>query len=253
MKRKIVAIGGGKVMVPPRREPQTLSIDKAIVRLSSKHKPKLLFVPTASEDNLEYCEAIKRLYQNRLGCQVDNLLLYRDRPSQREMKFRIINSDIIYVGGGNTLRMMKLWRKLGIDRYFDQARKRGTVLCGLSAGSICWFRQGNSDSRKFKDGTNDTLIKVTGLDYVDIIACPHYDVEKHRQPSLKKMMKRTKGVAIALENRSAIEIVDDKYRALFSGTHKNVWRIYWHKGEYYKEKLPKDGRYRSLQELVSIP
>lgn len=237
-------------MVPPGRQPQTLAIDKEIVRVTGKRHPRLLFIPTASEDNEEYCQALTRLYQERLSCRVDTLLLYRERPPQAEIKAKIINSDIIYVGGGNTLRMMKLWRKLAVDRYIDQARKRGAVLCGLSAGAICWFRQGNSDSRKFKDSSNNTLIKVSGLNFLDTLVCPHYDVEKHRQPSLKQMMRTTKGVAIALENRSAISIKDDRYRVITSGAHKNVWRIYWYKGQYFKEKLKNDGVYRSVRQLI---
>lgn len=239
-------------MVPMGRSPQTLAIDEEILRLSGKRKPKFLFIPTASEDNVEYCAAIERLYGDRLGCKMDKLFLFRKRPIKKEIKEKIINSDIIYVGGGNTLRMMKLWRKLKVDKYIDQARRRGTVLCGLSAGAICWFRQGNSDSRKFQDENDKTLIKVNGLNYVDAIACPHYDVEKHRQPSLKVMMEKTGGVAIALENSSAILIVDNQYRILTSGTYKNVWRVYWRDGEYYREKLPKDGVYRSLKELTVV-
>ena len=138
-----------------------------------------MFVPTASEDNKDYCDTFRRQYHNRLKCSVSELLLYRDLPSDKAIQRIISQSDIIYVGGSNTLRMMKLWRRLSVDRYLDNARKRGALLSGLSVGAICWFRQGNSDSRKFKDQSNKTLIKVAGLNYVNLLACPHYDVEKH--------------------------------------------------------------------------
>lgn len=250
MKRNIIAIGGGKIMVPRDRQAQTLSIDESIVKQVRRKKPNVLFIPTASEDNLEYCEAFRYQYETRLACKVEELLLYRNRPSSKKIQMLISNSDIIYVGGGNTLRMMRLWRQLGVDKYLDKARKRGAILCGLSAGAICWFRQGNSDSRKFKDETNKTLIKVTGLNYADLLMCPHYDVEKHRQPSLKAMMKKTKGIAIGVENNAALHIKDDQYRILASKRNKKAYLIYWKGGEYVKQALKPSDKFHYLNELI---
>ena len=250
MKRNIIAIGGGKIRVPLSREPQTMLIDRAIVKQTSKKSPRVLFIPTASEDDAEYCDAFRRQYETRLGCHVEELLLYRNRPSDQTMRKLITGSDIIYVGGGNTLRMMKLWRKLGIDQYLDKARKRGAVLCGLSAGAICWFRQGNSDSRKFQDENDQTLIKVTGLDFADLMLCPHYDAEKHRQPSLKAMMKTTRGVAIGVENCAALHVKDDNYRVLASKKNKKAYLIYWQQGKYVKQALKPTERFQPLAELI---
>ena len=251
MKRNIIAIGGGKIMVPAHREAQTLLIDQSIVQQVKRKSPKVLFIPTASEDDVEYCDAFRKQYEKRLGCSVQELLLYRDRPSNRKIQMLISESDIIYVGGGNTLRMMNLWRQLGVDKCLDKARKRGAVLCGLSAGSICWFRQGNSDSRKFKDETNKTLIKVTGLNYADVLMCPHYDVEKHRQPALKAMMKTTRGVAVALENCAALHIKDDKYRILASKRNKKAYLVYWKQGKYVKQALKPSDNFKSLIDLTN--
>lgn len=250
MKRNIIAIGGGKILVSTNREPQTLSIDQSIVQQVKRKSPRVLFIPTASEDNVDYCDAFRKQYEERLGCSVQELLLYRNRPSNRKIQMLIAESDIIYVGGGNTLRMMNLWRQLGVDRALDKARKRGAVLCGLSAGSICWFRQGNSDSRKFKDESNKTLIKVTGLDYADVLMCPHYDVEKHRQPALKTMMKTTQGVAVGLENCAALHIKDDKFRILASKRNKKAYLIYWKQGEYVKQALMPSDKFQPLIELT---
>ncbi len=237
-------------MVAKNREPQTSLIDQSIVQQVNRKSPKVLFVPTASEDNVDYCKAFRNQYEKRLGCFVQELLLYRNRPSNKKIQMLISQSDIIYVGGGNTLRMMKLWRQLGVDKVLDKARKRGALLCGLSAGAICWFRQGNSDSRKFKDESNKTLIKVTGLNYADLLMCPHYDVEKHRQPALKAMMKTTQGVAIGLENCAALHIKDDQYRLLSSKKNKKAYLIYWQHGEYVKQALMPSDNFQSLIELT---
>jgi len=250
MSRKIVAIGGGRVRMPAGRVPQTRCIDEEIHRLSGRKHPRLLFIPTASVDDPAYCEAIDTHFGAGLGCRVSRLLLYRERPPARCIRDLIRGADIIYVGGGNTLRMLPLWRRLGIDGELIKAWKRGAVMSGLSAGAICWFRQGNSDSRKFADASNDTLIRVSGLGLVDTLICPHYDVEKHRKAALKSMMKSTRGVAIALDNGAAIEIIDSTYRVLTSLQRKNAWKVYWHRGQYYREKLPRGDAFLPLGELL---
>src|SRR5690606_6160908 len=110
------------------------------------------------------------------------------------------SSDIIYVGGGNTLKMMTIWRRMGVDTLLKKAYRKGIILSGVSAGAICWFSYGNSDSRKFTSRSSQ-LIKVRGLELIPALFCPHYDVEKHRQNDLRKMMMKTpKIVAIALDN-----------------------------------------------------
>ncbi len=250
MKRKIIAIGGGRLRTAT---PQTTTIDREIVSLSGKARPRLLFIPTASLDPQDYCDAVARQFGGRLGCRVDSLLLYRAPPSRGETREKILAADIIYVGGGNTLRMMRLWRRLGIDRLLDRARRQGTVLSGLSAGAICWFRQGNSDSRKFADARNKTLIKVAGLDFVDLLLCPHYDSEPHRQPALRKMMSKTAGVALALEDCCAIEIVDDHYRIIVSRPGKRAYRLYRQqsrRGHVIREPLPPHKDFRPIAALI---
>lgn len=246
----VFALGGGRLRMPAGRTPQTRAIDESITRAVGKRRPKVLFMPTASTDDADYCAAFRRHYGEGLGCRVDTLLLYRDRPQVRELRNHIMTSDVIYVGGGNTLRMMKLWRRLGIDRLLDRARRQGVVLAGLSAGAICWFRYGNSDSRKFSNPEDTSLIRVRGLGCINALCCPHYNAEPHRQPALKNMMHTTPGVAIALDNCAAIEIDDDHYRIHTSRRRAAAYRVCWSREEYYREKLKSDGDWRPLAELL---
>lgn len=250
MKRHIFAIGGGRMRVPEGRQPQTAAIDESIVSAIARRRPRILFIPAASMDAPDYCTAFERHYGNTLGCHVESLLLYRARPSARLIRERILNSDVIYVGGGNTLRMMKLWRQLGIDRLLDKARKQGAILAGLSAGAICWFRWGNSDSRKFSNPDDDSLIRVRGLGFVNALCCPHYNGERHRQPALRDMMQTTPGVAIALDNCVAIEILNDRYRILRSRPRAHAWRVYWSCGQYHRERLPVTEDFQPLAPLL---
>ena len=80
---------------------------------------------------------------------------------------RIRQADLIYVGGGNTLKMMRRWRHLGVDRLLQQARKQGTVLSGVSAGANCWFQYGSSDSMKFYRPRDWKFIRVREGDLVE--------------------------------------------------------------------------------------
>lgn len=234
---RIISIGGGSI-AKPAKHPETTSIDEEIIRISGKKKPRVLFIPTASIDAPEYIVAFRRQYEERLGCVVETLELYRDRPSKKEIADRIRRADIIYVGGGNTMRMMKLWRKLGVDRMLIAAAKKGTVCSGLSAGAICWFREGNSDSLKYSNPSAD-YCRVKTLGVVDLLLCPHYDGEPERQPSLKKMMKSVRGSAVAVDECAAIIIEGDCYRAISSKKKAKVYCVGWKKGEFVRGVMTK--------------
>ena len=88
------------------------------------------------------------------------------------------------------MKLLKIWRRLGVDEVLLEAYKRNVVLSGLSAGAICWFRYGSSDSRKFAN-PNAGLIKIKGLNLFNALYCPHYDVEIDRKPHLKELMRKT--------------------------------------------------------------
>ena len=167
---KIITIGGGEIY-----EKATLEIDKEIIRFSEKKNPKLLFIPTASNDSERYVEAITK-YFSELGCRVQTLFLKNKNLDLERIESKILNSDIIYVGGGNTLEMMKLWRKYNIDTFLEKALEKNIVLCGLSAGSICWYKYGQSDSLKFKKDP-DKFTKVSGLNFINALHAPHYNYQ----------------------------------------------------------------------------
>ncbi len=252
MIQKIIAIGGGEIGRPKEGGGfypiQTISIDKEIINLSEKQKPKLLFLPTASNDSTGYASVVENYFGKKLGCEVSSLFLKKEKHTKEEIEQKILSSDIIYVGGGNTLKMMKIWKKLGVDKILQKAKEKGIVLSGLSAGAICWFKQGNSDSRKFKNPKAD-FIKINCLGFLPALFCPHYDKEKDRPLSLKKMMKKTSNVAIALDNCAALEVVNEKVRLITSKESARGYKIFWSKGKYYKEKLIKN-KWFLLSDLV---
>jgi dipeptidase E len=215
----IIAIGGGSL-----KRKQTLEIDRAIVTIARKRSPRALFIPTASEDDAEYCAAFDRIYGALLGCRTDHLLLYRRPADRREAGRKIADADIIYVGGGNTLRMMKMWRKRGIDRLLVRAERRGAVLAGLSAGAICWHEAGHSDSLAYTGRKDWSYIKVKALGIVPGLCCPHLDGEK-RHGSFKKMVLRERMTGIACDNFAAIHY-DDRGAVCLSVRRKARVHVY---------------------------
>ena len=233
-KRNIIAVGGGEIGRPGTKI-ETLTIDKNIISLSDKATPNVLFISTASSDSQGYIDVVENYFGKKLKCAVRSLRLL-NALSKAEVEKQITWADIIYVGGGNTLKMMTLWRKLGVDKLLISAANKGTVLSGVSAGAICWFRYGNSDSRKFTSNSSQ-LIRVSGLRVVDLLFCPHYDVETSRQKDLKRMMKNTPGVAVACENCTALKIVGNEYEILRSKPSAKAYKCYWTNGKYIKTEL----------------
>jgi hypothetical protein len=92
---------------------------------------------------------------------------------------------------------------------------------------------------------------VTGLGFIDALCCPHYDGEKDRKPELKEMMKKTPGVAVALDNCAALEVVGDRCRAIRSKPGAGVYKVYWSGGKYHQEKLPDPGTWIPLKNLTT--
>lgn len=228
---RIYAIGGGEL-----RFKETMAIDKIIVESVSSKTPKLLFIPTASSDAVKYIESIKEVYGELLGCEVETLLLAEKPESDQVIKQKILGADIIYVGGGNTKLMMQVWRQHKVDIYLKEAYDKGTVMSGLSAGSICWFDKGHSDSDTYVAGKKMPYSMVDGLGIIPLIHCPHHD-EDNRAEDFDEKMYDLEGVGLALENNCAIEIMDDSFRILTSNEHAKAYKVMMRDGKLIKETL----------------
>ena len=232
---RIVAIGGGE-NGRPGYEYETGAFDREIVALTNKKRPIFLFVGLASNDSEGYFDVMKNIYNNMYGCETEHLTEDDIKTEQTALR-KIEKADIIYVGGGNTLRLMTLLRKFRIDEMLKNAYASNKVLCGVSAGAICWCNFGNSDSRKFSSGSNQ-LIKVRGLGLIHVLMCPHFNIEINRQEDLARMMRSTNKIpAIALDNGAALEINNDKYRVLISIEGAKAQKCYWKNGEYLLQVL----------------
>src|SRR5439155_507767 len=131
-------MGGGSFSV----EPEESLLDAYVLGLSAKPRPKICFVPTASGDSAMYITKFYEAFGDRAeACHVG--LFGRPRT---DMASVLTSQDIIYVGGGNTANMLAVWRVHGVDRMLADAWERGVILTGVSAGMICWFEAGVTDS-----------------------------------------------------------------------------------------------------------
>ena len=132
-----------------------------------------------------------------------------------DLKPHILDQDIIYVGGGNTKSMLAVWREWGLDEILKEAYKKNIIMSGVSAGAICWFEKGITDSWKDHQATIDCLGLVNG------ICCPHYDEEPERIPYVKKILESKEiSNCYAIEGYAALHLVDDvpKYNVSFKNS-----------------------------------
>lgn len=220
----IVGIGGGLMAAL-----ENLSIDRAIVDLSGKERPRALFIPTASDDSPERWRVFQDVYGGRIGCRTDVLWLLDRKPPQDELEQRVLSADLVYVGGGNTLKMMRRWRLLGVDVVLEKAHQQGVVLAGQSAGMICWFRWGHSDSLSYYKPEDWEYIRVRGMGLVDAIGCPHFNSQTAGVPradSFKRMVTKHSELGIAVDNHCAVEFTDGAFRIHSSRSGVGAYQLY---------------------------
>lgn len=187
--RKIVAIGGGEIG-RPGQPVETEAIDRFALSLTGKEVPIVSFVPTASGDSRGYIITAYEHFKKRLGAKFREVLVSEMENDFEKVRQKIMTSDMIYVGGGNTLQMMKTWRRTGFDLLLREAYEAGIVCSGLSAGANCWFERSHSDSRRLSN-PESPYVFVTGLGFVPGTFCPHFDSEADRAPDLRaKLLHR---------------------------------------------------------------
>ena len=142
-----------------------------------------------------------------------------------------------------------------MDKVLREAWQKGVVLSGLSAGSICWFDEGHSDSMSFYNPKKWKYIKVRGLGFVRGIHCPHYDGETRGVPRRKyfeKMIARGGGIGIAIDSNCAIEFVGDTYRVISSRRGAGAYRVYKKKGKIVSEKILEKKEFSPIVELYRL-
>jgi len=214
MKRQIIAIGGAAL--PP--ELDNLRLVDYFLKQTGKRKPKVCFIGTAHGDadtgRLRFYAGM-----SQFSCVPTHLPLFARTP--RDLASFVLEQDAIFVGGGNTRSMLAVWRDWGLDIHLRMAWQRGVVLGGWSAGSICWFEQGITDS------IAGPLVALDGLGFLPGSNCPHYDSEALRRPTYRRLVASGKiGAGYAADDGVALHFIDGRLlRAVSNRPRARGWRL----------------------------
>ena len=172
--QQIIAIGGGGFY----RDAENLALEKYVIQQTGVESPRVCLVPTASGEPDHYLSSFYAAIL-KLGCRPSVLTFFKRTP---ELRSFLLNQDVIYVGGGNTKTLLAVWRDWGVTEILREAWESGVVLTGVSAGAICWFKQGLTDS------FSDELCPLDCLGFLPGSCCPHYDSEPQRRPSYHRLL-----------------------------------------------------------------
>ena len=202
----IIAIGGGEFT---RREIDRL--DLRTKELTGKEHPTMLYIPTAScDEEIDLYDE----YYSELGFKLEKLLLIRDNPDEKTIREAVFSADCIFAGGGDAILLMKEWKKHSLDSVIREAfRTTDIVLSGISAGSICWFSLGHTDSLSYYRKDWDYL-KMEGIGLIPAFHSPHFCRE--RADSLEKFMRHETLPGVGLDNGCALEFSDGSYKIITS-------------------------------------
>ncbi len=203
--RHIVAMGGGGFTT----DGDNRLLDDFVLSLArNKRRPKICFLATASGDSDPYISLFHDSFPPSRAHAVHLKLFDRKVPDLRSF---IGEQDVIYVGGGNTANLLAVWRLHGLDRILRAAWNAGTVLAGLSAGAICWFECGITDSF----GPPPRGLEG-GLGFLKGGFCPHYDGEADRRPVLHRLIRRGFPATLAVDDGAAAHFVGGRVKEFVS-------------------------------------
>lgn len=201
--RRIVAIGGASL------SPSSMdgSLHQYLLDLTGEDRPRVCFVGTASGDEPAYRASFYDWFA--LRAEATHLGLFDRRVP--DIGAFLATQDLIYVGGGNTANMLAVWRTQGVDVALKAAWDAGVILAGPSAGAVCWFEGGTTDSFGPEIGPlND------GLGFLPGSFCPHYDSESLRRPRFHELVgsgslpagyAADDGVGLLFGDRELVEVV----------------------------------------------
>ena len=162
-------------------EPENLALDSYILSATGVARPKVCFVGTATGDWQGYIDRFYAAFKT-LPCEPSHLSLFH--LDITDFRSFVMGQDAVYVGGGATRNLLALWREWELDAIMREAWEAGVVLAGISAGSICWFEQGLSDSV-----TAHQLRPLKCLGFLPGSNCPHYDGEVDRRPIYQRCIQ----------------------------------------------------------------
>jgi dipeptidase E len=202
--KQIISMGGGGFSM----EPDNPLLDQYVLKQVNKKSPKICFIGTASGDSESYIERFYNSFKN-YRCEATHLSLFKGKD--KNIRDFLLSQDIIYVGGGNTRNLLVLWKEWDLDKYLKEAYENNILLCGVSAGAICWFEQGLTDS------VPNELNPINCLGFLNGSCCPHFDGEEKRKPEFKKFINNGQlKSGYGVDDSCALHFVDNNLHKIVS-------------------------------------
>lgn len=202
--RKLLLMGAGGYTL----EPESQVIDQYFLAMTKRKTPKICLLPTASGDSRSTIDHFHRAFQ-QYGAITSAISLFA--PETEDIAAHLLQQDGIYITGGNTKSMLALWREWGVDLALRNAYENGVAICGISAGAICCFAEGFSDSM----ATGFT--PLAGLGFLSGSFCPHYTPGGRRATAYEKEVKgRTIQPGIAVEDGVSLYYENECFTEMFA-------------------------------------
>jgi dipeptidase E len=217
---QIVALGGGGFSM----EKDGSILDDYVLSLIDAKRPRVCFLPTASGDADHYVVRFYRRFST--FCEASHISMFRrdqgGRGVEEDLASHILNQDLIYVGGGNVVSMLGVWRAHGLDEILRRAWREGIVLCGPSAGSLCWFEEALS-------AFHGPPRRVRGLGLLPYSNCVHYDAEPARRAEYHSLVSDGMQPGFAVDDGVALHFRSTRLERVVSsradGSAYHVQRV----------------------------
>ena len=228
---RLVCIGGGTY-----EEIDPIALE--IVRLSAKKVPNVLFIGTALQDSTNPLTSCKKTFKRvSKGSIVKKLSLIRNSYTDEEIDGLLSWADIIFVGGGNTVFMLQEWAKRGLqEKLIRIYREDLAVLCGISAGAVCWFTTAYTDSDSYLGQESwEYRMMAPGINLLDYVICPHYNIPGREKFDTE--VEKTGKTGIALEDNTALIDNQGKISYIKADERAHVWNFIPEGGVYRKTEV----------------
>ncbi len=232
MGKRIIAIGGGEI-----KNKTTLKIDEYIANLAKQRagekRATALFIGTASHDSMPYFNSFRKTYTSVFDIKAEVALIVYGEMNYEHIAEKFEKADMIYIGGGDTVFMLDKWKQTGLDKLILKAYDDGKIICGLSAGGICWFKDMYTDYAIMRGESSDYVLKK-GLGVLDGTMCPHFNERVNDFIPAFESSKLHK--AYCVENDCAIEFIDGEFVKTISSGGK-AYSLKKVDGKAVKEEL----------------
>ena len=225
VRRQIVAFGGGGFSM----ESGNPLLDEYVLGLSRSERPRVCFLPSASGDADHY---VVRFYQafGADRCEPSHVSLFR-RGDSRDLREHLLAQDLIYVGGGSVISLLGVWRAHGLDVVLREAWESGVVLCGVSAGSLCWFAEGIT-------GFHGPPERFHGLGLLGFSNTVHYDAELGREDAYRSALRDGMRSGYAAGDGTALHFAGGRLvRAVSSRPEARAFRMRCVRGRVIRSAL----------------